>query len=224
MEANEEIHGITTMQRKGRFMGYGKTLKAAANAKGVSIRKLALETGVSPGTLYTSIRRDTGLRYDIALRVALYLGIRPDQICNHADFTTIFDGNRQMNVLMDMIREDRRNAKMKHCVETMMCCDFEHLQIMEEVLERMQKMDLADCILLLSVLKRIKTTSGSTQRRNRPEDKEAGMDWRKELKETAGVSEEDAVDLTDMEEREILGEQHLERMKNTGNGDRKEGD
>ena len=37
------------------------------------------------------------------------------------------------------------------------------------------------------------------------------MDWRNSLKETVGViDEKNIVDLTDMEERELLGKEHLD--------------
>ena len=41
------------------------------------------------------------------------------------------------------------------------------------------------------------------------------MGWRNALKETVGVTdEEDIVDLTDMEERELLDEKHLCYLEN----------
>ena len=39
------------------------------------------------------------------------------------------------------------------------------------------------------------------------------MDWRDSLKETVGViDEKNIVDLTDMEERELLGKEHLDYL------------
>ena len=64
-------------------MGYGKNLKAAADADGISLRKLGLMTGISPQTLYGAVKRDNGLRYDHALRIAEILAISPDFICKH---------------------------------------------------------------------------------------------------------------------------------------------
>ena len=53
-------------------------------------------------------------------------------------------------------------------------------------------------------------------RHNTAKTGEEHMDWRRELEKTAGVTDEgDAVDLTDMEGRELLDEQHLEYLKNT---------
>lgn len=44
---------------------------------------------------------------------------------------------------------------------------------------------------------------------------EVHMGWRNALKETVGVTdEEDIVDLTDMEERELLDEKHLCYLEN----------
>ena len=65
-------------------MGYGKNLKTAADAYGISLRKLGLMTGISPQTLYGAVKRDNGLRYDHALRIAEILDITPDFICKHA--------------------------------------------------------------------------------------------------------------------------------------------
>ena len=39
------------------------------------------------------------------------------------------------------------------------------------------------------------------------------MDWRDNLKEIVGVTDEkDIIDLTDMEERELLGKEHLDYL------------
>ena len=46
------------------------------------------------------------------------------------------------------------------------------------------------------------------------------MDWRDELKGTVGVMDEKEIaDLTDMEERELLDEMHLQYLENERNMD-----
>ena len=52
-----------------------------------------------------------------------------------------------------------------------------------------------------------------TDRGNCSAEKEGKMDWMKELKDRAGVTDEgDITDLNDVEGREILTLQHLKRM------------
>ena len=62
-------------------MGYGTNLKRILDEKKISVRKIALQVGISPQTLYGAIKRDNALRYDHALRIANVLDIDVDQIC-----------------------------------------------------------------------------------------------------------------------------------------------
>ena len=62
-------------------MGYGTNLKKILDEKKISVRKIALQVGISPQTLYGAIKRDNALRYDHALRIANVLDIDVDLIC-----------------------------------------------------------------------------------------------------------------------------------------------
>ena len=62
-------------------MGYGTNLKNILDEKGISVRKIALQVGISPQTLDGAIKRDNALRYDHALRIANVLDIDVDLIC-----------------------------------------------------------------------------------------------------------------------------------------------
>ena len=65
-------------------MGDGKRLKEILDKQGLSVRKLAKETSISPTTLYSIIQKDTGIRYDFALRISNVLNIDVDDICSDA--------------------------------------------------------------------------------------------------------------------------------------------
>jgi len=65
-------------------MGDGKRLKEILDKQGMSVRKLAKETSISPTTLYSIIQKDTGIRYDFALRISNVLNIDVDDICSDA--------------------------------------------------------------------------------------------------------------------------------------------
>ena len=63
-------------------MGDGKRLKEILDNKGKSVRWLARETTISPTTLYSIIQKDTGIRYDFALRIANVLDIEVSDVCS----------------------------------------------------------------------------------------------------------------------------------------------
>ena len=67
-------------------MGYGSNLKNILDEKKISVRKLALQVGISPQTLYGAIKRDNALRYDHALRIANALDIDVNLICKNNPF------------------------------------------------------------------------------------------------------------------------------------------
>lgn len=56
-------------------MGYGKNLKKAIEQKGWTVAKCARDMQISPQTLYTIIRRDSSVRYTLAVRLADILGV-----------------------------------------------------------------------------------------------------------------------------------------------------
>ena len=67
-------------------MGYGTNLKNILDEKKITARKLALQVGISPQTLYGAIKRDNALRYDHALRIANALDIDVNLICKDNPF------------------------------------------------------------------------------------------------------------------------------------------
>ena len=56
-------------------MGYGKNLKKAIEQKGWTVAKCARDMQISPQTLYTIIRRDSSVRYTLAVCLADILGV-----------------------------------------------------------------------------------------------------------------------------------------------------
>ena len=67
-------------------MGYGQTLKKILDEKKISVRRIAMEVGINPQTLYAAIKRDNALRYDHALRIANALDIDVNLICKDNPF------------------------------------------------------------------------------------------------------------------------------------------
>ena len=69
-------------------MGYGKNLKQLIQEKGLTIGKVATLTNISPQTLYSAIKRDSSIRYDMAVKISSLLGIDINQICNTNPYKT----------------------------------------------------------------------------------------------------------------------------------------
>lgn len=133
-------------------MGYGKYLKQAALEKGISIRKLGLITGISPDTLYSAIRRDTGLRFDQALRVAEYLEINPDRICGQCYFGDQQDTKAKTEALIAGLYEGRKKALIQKHIETLIEFDEDQLDIAEVFLIMLKGMNLAEGIWLMNLV------------------------------------------------------------------------
>ena len=68
-------------------MGYGKNLANAITARGWSVAETARRSGVNANTIHTSIRRDSSMRYDLALRLSNLLGIDIKLICRENPFS-----------------------------------------------------------------------------------------------------------------------------------------
>ncbi|MBQ3933324.1 MAG: helix-turn-helix transcriptional regulator [Lachnospiraceae bacterium] len=64
-------------------MGYGSELKRILDKKHIKVSELARETGISPTTIYSSIQRDSSIRYDYALKISEYLNISAKKICGN---------------------------------------------------------------------------------------------------------------------------------------------
>ena len=62
-------------------MGYGKNLKEILKRKHMTVKDLALKTGIAPTTLYSIIQRDTAIRFDTALRISNILDVPINSIC-----------------------------------------------------------------------------------------------------------------------------------------------
>lgn len=68
-------------------MGDGRRLKEILDEKGTNVRQLAFKTGISQSTLYSTIQKDSFIRFDNALRIANVLGIDPYEICTAVPFS-----------------------------------------------------------------------------------------------------------------------------------------
>ena len=68
-------------------MGDGKKLKEILDSKGINVRELSRMTGISHSSIYTSINRDSNIRFDYALRIANALDIDVNEICSASPFS-----------------------------------------------------------------------------------------------------------------------------------------
>jgi len=93
-------------------MGDGAKLKEILDSKGYTVAKLSRETTISNQTLYAIIKRDTGIRFDFALRIANVLGIDPKEICSDENFSE--DSTNEKEILpampsgLDSVLDDKR--------------------------------------------------------------------------------------------------------------------
>jgi len=133
-------------------MGYGENLKQAARDYGISIRKLGLITKVSPDTLYSAIRRDAGLRFDQALRVAEYLGIRPDRICGQCYFGDQQEDIAGTDSFLADIREGSKKALLQKSIENLKELDEDQLDIAEMLLGILKGKSLEEWTWLLNLV------------------------------------------------------------------------
>lgn len=69
-------------------MGDGKRLKEILDNQQKSVRWLSKETTISPTTLYSIIQKDTGIRYDFALRISNALNVEVSDICSDKELTS----------------------------------------------------------------------------------------------------------------------------------------
>lgn len=68
-------------------MGDGKRLKEILDSKGMNVRELSRKTGINHSSIYTSINRDSNIRFDYALRIANALDIDVNEICSSSPFS-----------------------------------------------------------------------------------------------------------------------------------------
>ena len=68
--------------KKEEKMSDSKKLDLILKEKNVCIKKMAREAGLPPTTVYSILRRDGDIRFDIALRIATVLGINVGDICS----------------------------------------------------------------------------------------------------------------------------------------------
>ena len=125
-------------------MGCGKNLKTAADAYGISLRKLGLMTGISPQTLYGAVKRDNGLRYDHALRIAEVLTISPSLICKHTPADVDKKTEEQIKRTMKQLADAGKREFICRQVQILMTYDHEHLAAVEHLLKRFGSMDLSE--------------------------------------------------------------------------------
>ena len=136
-------------------MGYGKNLKEAADTYGISLRKLGVITGISPQTLYGAVKRDNGLRYDHALRVAEALAISPNLICGHTPANADTKAEEQINRTMKLLADAGKKEFICRQIELLMTYDHEHLAAVEHLLKRFGSMDLSEWECVQDVIEAI---------------------------------------------------------------------
>lgn len=74
-------------------MGYGKNLANAITSRGWSVAETARRSGVNANTIHTTIRRDSSMRYDLALRLSNILDIDIKLICRENPYSQAEKGS-----------------------------------------------------------------------------------------------------------------------------------
>lgn len=95
-------------------VSYGTNLKEILKENNLSVAELSRKTGVPPTTLYSTISRNTAMRYEHALRISKYLNMGIDQFTNHIPEENhdeiVFTVNRA-NISQDMENKIREVLK-----------------------------------------------------------------------------------------------------------------
>ena len=187
-------------------MNYGMNLKSVLDEKGMTIYRLAKKTGISATTLYSSVQRNSGIRYDYALKIAEVLGIEPDLICSHIPANVTARADEYIERMLAGMRNARKKERICRYLPLLMAYDEDHLEAVGRVLEWFGRVDPSEWDYIHEMM-------DAALRYHPAKAREEKMDWRSKLKETVGVTDEKGiVDLTDMEGREILDEQHLKSI------------
>ncbi len=63
-------------------MGDGVRLKELIDQRGITVRRLAKETGINATTLYSIVQKDTKIRLDNGIRIAATLNIPLQSVCS----------------------------------------------------------------------------------------------------------------------------------------------
>lgn len=92
-------------------MSYGKNLANAITAKGWTVAETSRRSGVNANTIHTIIRRDTSIRFDLALRLSSVLGIDIKHICKEKPYSqvetnTSFDLQPETGSLLSALNTD----------------------------------------------------------------------------------------------------------------------
>ena len=125
-------------------MGYGQTLKKILDEKKISVRRIAMEVGINPQTLYAAIKRDNALRYDHALRIANALDIDVNLICKdnpfkEPDVETQPQMLSEMNGLMTDINKD---SYFKHRTKPLLrLFDYRELPQVDQIISLYLRLD-----------------------------------------------------------------------------------
>ena len=103
------------------------------------------------------------------------------------------------------IRDARKKEQICRYLPLLMEYDEDHLEAAGRVLEWFGRVDPSEWDYIHEMM--------NAALRYHPAKAREKMDWRSKLKETVGVTDEkEIVDLTDMEGREILDEEHLKSI------------
>ena len=121
----------------------------------MSVLELSRRTGVPSATMYASIRRDSSIRYDHALRISAVLDIDIDQICESNPYKKMGPGSTEMP---DQISSEQFRKELyinNNLVDLLMLFDFGELPRLDKILDAFRRLDpqrremlidIADCL------------------------------------------------------------------------------
>ena len=100
-------------------MGDGKRLKELIDRKGITVRKLARETGISATTLYSIIQKDTRIRLDNGIKIAATLNVPLPSVCGEEVMLGLeVIGKGKLRYDANIIAEEYRMSRLKEACRT----------------------------------------------------------------------------------------------------------
>ena len=100
-------------------MGDGKRLKELIDRKGITVRNLARETGISATTLYSIIQKDTRIRLDNGIKIAATLNVPLPSVCGEDMMPGLeVIGKGKLRYDANVIAEEYRMSRLKEACRT----------------------------------------------------------------------------------------------------------
>ena len=125
-------------------MGYGQTLKKILDEKKIPVRRIAVQVGINPQTLYAAIKRDNALRYDHALRIANALDIDVNLICKDNPFKEpeVETQPQMLSEMKGLMTDINKDSYFKHRTRPLLkLFEYPELPQIDQIISLYYRMD-----------------------------------------------------------------------------------